>query len=488
MFKYATPEEVGIASEKVLDFIRTLDGYKFKTHSLIMARGDKIFAEAYYKPFHKDSLHRMYSVSKSFIAMAVGIAEQEGLVGLNDRIMKYFPEYNPPNTDANFCDVTIRDMLTMQTSVATNPDWWGKTDRVESYFCEEARQIPGTSFTYDSTGAFVLCSLIEKVTGENFLEYLKRKVLLDMGFSKESYCLVAPGGHSHGDSGVMCTARDVLIFARFLMNKGEYNGKQYISRDFVETAISKQTETDDMGIHGSFNDYGYGYLIWKMPRDGFALVGMADQYAICDPETDFVFVITSENMDYSASRPIIFHECYKTLIANLDKPFSLDIKKLDELRCYLDSRELTSLEGATESTISNAVSGRCYKLCENPMKIDHIRVTFDGKSGVLEYKNYDGINKIKFGMGYNVFSKFPGRKRLSKVASVYENGVYECAASAVWREDKKLHIMVQIIDTFLGTLDIAIGFKDDRLTLRMHKHAQRILDNYNGYATGEAQL
>ncbi len=49
----------------------------------------------------------------------------------------------------------------------------------------------------------------------------------------------------------------------------------------------------ERGIRGEFNDYGY--LIWKMTCDGFALVGMADQCAICDPQTDFILIITSEN-------------------------------------------------------------------------------------------------------------------------------------------------------------------------------------------------
>lgn len=69
MFECISPEKAGISSEKVLKFIKTLDTYNFCTHSLIMARGKKIFAEAYYAPFHKKFKHRMYSVSKSFVEL-----------------------------------------------------------------------------------------------------------------------------------------------------------------------------------------------------------------------------------------------------------------------------------------------------------------------------------------------------------------------------------------------------------------------------------
>ncbi|MBQ7901190.1 MAG: serine hydrolase, partial [Clostridia bacterium] len=99
MFTNVTPEEAGISSKRVLEFIKTLDSYKLRTHSIIMARGDKIFAEGYYAPFDKDFKHRMYSVSKSFVAMAVGLAEQEGLLSLDDRFMDYFPEYRNENVN-----------------------------------------------------------------------------------------------------------------------------------------------------------------------------------------------------------------------------------------------------------------------------------------------------------------------------------------------------------------------------------------------------
>ena len=45
MFEKVSPESVGIKSEKVLDFVKTLNGLDLATHSIIMAKGNKIFAE-----------------------------------------------------------------------------------------------------------------------------------------------------------------------------------------------------------------------------------------------------------------------------------------------------------------------------------------------------------------------------------------------------------------------------------------------------------
>ena len=130
MFQTITPEQAGISSAKVLEFIKALDDHELNTHSIIMARGNDIFAEAYYAPFDADFKHRMYSVSKSFIAIAVGLAEQEGLLSLDDKFMKYFPEYRNANVDAKYEETTIRDMLTMRSCMGKPLDWWGYEDRV----------------------------------------------------------------------------------------------------------------------------------------------------------------------------------------------------------------------------------------------------------------------------------------------------------------------------------------------------------------------
>ena len=57
MFNKITPERAGISSDKIEKFVKTLNGYSLDTHSIIMARGNDIFAETYYDPYHKYYLH-----------------------------------------------------------------------------------------------------------------------------------------------------------------------------------------------------------------------------------------------------------------------------------------------------------------------------------------------------------------------------------------------------------------------------------------------
>lgn len=480
MFNKISPERAGISSKHILDYIKTLESYDLKTHSIIFAKGNDIFAECYYKPFDRDFKHRMYSMSKSITAIAVGLAEQEGLLSLDDKFMDYFPEYSDDSLNDRFYEATIRDMLTMRSSMCDAAQWWGWDDRAASYFSLDSRQIPGTNFCYDSAGSFLLGCIVEKVTGKLFLEYLKEKIFVENGFSEDAYCLLAPGGHSHCDSGVMCTARDLLIIARLLMNKGVLNGKRYINEEFITAATSNLAPVNRINEPSPYCKYGYGYLIWKGPRDGFLFSGMSDQYVVCDPKTDVVFIINSENCNGDGtSKTIIFHELYKNIIEKMGEPMEESPEDYKELCDYLDSRELICLTGETKSPVLEKINGKKYILEENSAGIEYMIFNLDEKSGVLEYKNKDGKNKLKFGMGYNIFDKFPGKKKMSLTASEYEDGQYDCATSAIWANDETLSIMSQVIDTYMGTLVIKAGFKDNRVSITTRKFAQRILDNYN---------
>ena len=73
MFEKITPEQAGISSRRIADYISVLERRGFATHSLLMMKGDKIFAEYYWAPFHKDFCHRMYSQTKSYVGIAIGL-------------------------------------------------------------------------------------------------------------------------------------------------------------------------------------------------------------------------------------------------------------------------------------------------------------------------------------------------------------------------------------------------------------------------------
>lgn len=487
MFNKVTPETVGISSEKILDFIKTLDSYRMKTHSIIMAKGNSIVAEGYYKPFDENFLHRMYSVSKSFVAMAVGLAYTEGLLSLDDKILDYLPEYRNDTTDEGFEDVTIRNMLSMQSNVNSYVQWWGVfDDRIKAYYTLKTGQNANSLYFYDSMGSFLLGCIVERLTGKTVLDYLKDAFLLDMGFSKESYMLYEEGGHTVGDSGVVCTARDLLIFAKFIMNKGVWKGRQIISREFMENAISKQTDNDIHGHIKSFRSSGYGYLIWKTHEDGFSLIGMGDQLAVCDLKKDFIFIITSDNQADTTARSIIFHELYKNLIPSIsDSPIEENPIAEKELVDYLNNLKLFAVEGEKTSSIAETINGKIYSLNDNQMKFDEIAVDLFDNSGIFSFVKEGKRHDLEFGLCENIITQFSdGLRTHPTVMGKNVEGAFDTAASGAWTEENKLSIKAQIIDNYFGCVEINLSFINNRVTLLIVKSGQYVLDGIDGYAMG----
>ena len=479
-FIASTPEDVGIRSEDVFDFIKSLDGYRMHTHSIIMARGDKIFAECYYKPFDKNFLHRMYSVSKSFIAIAVGMAVTEGIIGMDDVIIDYFPEFRSENIDEYYEKCTVRDMLMMRSNVGTLVKWWGNfNSRIEAYYSQKSDKLPGGFFKYDSIGSFLLGCIIEKLTGKNFLEYLKEKVLLEIGFSKESYVLREPGGYAIGDSGVMCTSRDLLIFARFIMKGGKWDGKQYIDREFMENAVKKQVYNDHAGGYDLYNAGGYGYLIWKTHPDGFSLTGMGDQLAVCDMKNDITFVITSDNQAEKACRHIIYHEFYKHFLPKItEECLPCNKTSYKSLTEYLESRCLVSQTGAANSPISSKIFGKNYTKYKGELDIDGFMLTEDK----LMLKRFGKWHTLEYGLLENKMTRFSfGSRARADMMGIYEDGKYDCNVSAAWVSGTDFSLMAQITDTYFGCLNVHISFSADEATMLVRRSGQYVFEDINGF-------
>lgn len=165
--QYSMPEKEGIDSANILKYVKLLEDREVTTHSMIIMRHGKIVFEKYWEPFGPDFLHRMYSVSKSFTSLAIGFLEQDGVIGLDDPIIKYFPKELEGQDDENMKNQTIRHMLMMSTAkpaegwMLERPD-----DRVAQYFQRKnpTTRPSGTVFQYDSTGSFILGALVERLT------------------------------------------------------------------------------------------------------------------------------------------------------------------------------------------------------------------------------------------------------------------------------------------------------------------------------------
>lgn len=476
----------GVPSSAIIRFIKRLETQKLSTHSVLLARGDSIFTECYFKPFDRNFKHRMYSVSKSFVSVAIGFCLQDGLISLDDPMVKFFPDYAKDLPSESLPTTTVREMLRMQTGTEEGLNWFcsveaGNTDRTSVYFSPRITKYPGTIFAYDSEGSYMLGVIVERLTGKPFLKYLQDKALDDIGFSRDAYCLKAPGGYSWGDSGVICTPMDLLLFARFVLNRGTWEGKRYLSADYLAEATTPSVANDYYGFE-THDTYGYGYQFWGAPHGCFAMYGMGNQIALMDPAHDLIFVITSDNQGnphgYEKISEAFFDEIYPVI----GEPLPEDKENADRLAALCESRELFYLKGAKDSAFAELIRGKVYECDENPMGIKRFSLDFSGDTGYFRYENEGGERELTFGLGRNEFGYFPEDGYSDLVGMVPSPGHrYACAASADWQEERKLRIRVQVIDKYFGNLAIVFGFRNDRqVTVSMVKTAEAFLNEYQG--------
>lgn len=489
MFNYTTPESMGVNSKDIKKYIEVLERANLSTHNIIIARGNSILYENYWAPFHKDFLHRMYSVTKSYVSLAIGCLEEEGKINLDDKIGKYFPEEIKEQKNEEFHNQTIRDMLCMSTTKVDN-GWFEARceDRVKYYFDNNStHQRPSaTAFEYDSAGSLVMGALVEKLTGKPLLEYLREKFLDEIGFSKEAHILKCPGGHSWSDSALLCTPIDLLKTARFVMNGGKWNGKQLLNEDYIKKATSKVVDNSMMG-YGNVDMQGYGYQFWRTVQDSYFFNGMGCQFAVCIPHKDMIFVYNGDNQGNLAAKQIVIQSFFDIIVDNTkDETVAVNENDVNALCEYSKNLKLMTAKGEKTSEYQKEIDGVTFVAKENPMGITKFSLAFDNGKGKFYYTNAQGDKTIEFGMCENEFGLFPQEGYSKEVGSVPTSGhFYKYAASAAWTEEKKLFIKVQIIDDYFGILGITIGFNGNKAGIFMQKVAEDFLDEYQGMLSAE---
>ena len=314
MIGYDRQEPQGILAKALEALVRSLDQKGLDMHSLLVVKDHQVILEKYYEGYGPDTLHRMFSISKSFTAMAIGLLEEEGRLRLDDPIVRHFPEYVPENPHPYLQHMTIRHMLQMETC-HKNTTYKGDTrsNWVASFFLTPPDHEPGSDFKYDTSSSHTLCALVEKLTGMPLLTYMRSRFLEDIGFSKEAYMMADPFGVSMGGSGLVAKPMDILIFADLLMNDGLYGDRQLLPAAFVREATSYRTDTSKAG-KVTEERQGYGYQIWRIRHNGFACYGMGGQLAICLPDHNLLVVTTADTLPIKGGHQLIFDSVYETLL------------------------------------------------------------------------------------------------------------------------------------------------------------------------------
>ena len=537
------PEAKGISASCIIDTLSEIDIRGISMHSFLLCKDDCLVAEGYYAPVKKNDLHRMFSVTKSFVSIAIGLLQEEGRLSLDDSIVKFFPEYVPNTCEAHpwLLATTIRDMLSMRSCHAstTYDKFSSKTDWVKSFFTVAPTHKPGTVFHYDTSATHTLCALVEKLTGMKMLDYLRNKVLNEIGFSQEAYCLTDGFGVSMGGSGLMATSRDLMCFALLILHNGNLNGKQYISADYIKEATSFQTATCVTGPIPS-ESQGYGLQFWTGEHGSIVCYGMGGQLAILLPEYNTAIVTTADTQGYQGGNQVIYDAIFRHILPALEKRQSpwtpSDEEKLafEQFMSKLAMRPLNHNKSAFEAW--NNKSENVNDI--NTSFLTNFRPIMSSFEGTYVIKKASDAAKaldkniinetiwdeISFEMSDSLTPSCTGKVSLkchvfpsimdstvdSPVTFEFGFGALKegtlnmtthmgnradepvpvsmrYAASAEWLSENMLYIRVHLLDTSVGSIHIQAAFGESDVTIFLRKQEETLFGEFSDHLYGTRQ-
>jgi len=302
----STPEAEGVSSAGVEDFLKAADSNVRVLHSFMLLRHGKVVAEGWWQPHSAGELHVMHSFSKSVSCTAAGFAIAEGKLKLDDPVVKFFPDYVPADASANLRAMTIRDLMTMTSGHEKEPKFVEGPDWLKTFFNAPVPHAPGTHFLYNSANIYVLSAIVQKVTGQTLLDYLRPRLFEPLGIDHPVWEL-SPQGFNLGFAGLHLRTEDVAKYGQFYLQKGQWNGQQLLPAAWAEASVSKQVPNDEGtgARHDTDSRQGYGYCFWLARHGAYRASGAYGQFSFVMPEQDAVLAITANASSMEKVPPII---------------------------------------------------------------------------------------------------------------------------------------------------------------------------------------
>ncbi len=395
----STPEAQGVSSTVILDFIEAVHQQSQELHSVMLLRHGAVIAEGWWSPYRADRPHMLFSLSKSFTSTAIGLAVAEGLISIDDSVLSVSPRQAPPEISDNLTAMKIRHLLTMSTGHiedSMSPIARSQSKRwVRKILSQPVPKTPGTHFVYNSGATYMLSAIIQKVTGQTLLDYLRPRLLEPLGIEGAAWQLSPEGIHT-GGWGLSITTEDIACFGQLYLQKGQWQGKQILPVAWVETASAKHS--DNGSSPDSDWEQGYGYQFWRCRHNAYRGDGAFGQYCVIMPDQDAVLVITGGIGDMQVPLNLVWKHL---LPAMQHAALPENAAAHTDLRNRLSELSFAPPQGRESMPTARRISGQTYVLGRNTLHIKSIRLDFPKTKREFKFRveTPTGIHQMVGGLG-----------------------------------------------------------------------------------------
>lgn len=272
----AAPAQEGLDPKLICAIGPTLEKMKkADANGVVVVRHGVLVYEHYFVggiEYGADTLHGVHSVTKSVVAILVGIAFDRGyLTNLDAPIFSFFPQYaalRTPDKDR----ITLRDLLTMTSGLAPPESavsysdrsniFWQMTRAPDPYrlvLKQPPAATPGTVWNYNSGVVELLGAILQKVSGHP-LDKFAKKVLFDPLGIKDWVWAQMANDQPGASFGLWLRPRGLAKIGQLVLNRGAWHGHRIVSAAWIKQMTAWQSPPS-----WRIAQWGgsYGYLWWR---------------------------------------------------------------------------------------------------------------------------------------------------------------------------------------------------------------------------------
>lgn len=242
--------------------------------------------------FRSDDPVHLYSGSKTFTALAVGMARSEGLLGLDDAVVDHFPRRgHADGAEA----MTVRHLLQMTSG---NPVTWSgqveEPDLLGAFLAAPLVAEPGSRFAYSNACSYVLGRVVHAVSGQDLRDFLLPRLFAPLGIRNPQW-MRCPAGYSLGGVGLHLRTSEFARLGQLLLQDGRWDDRRLVPAEFVERMRTDVVDCSTFSEDPE-SSAGYGYQVWRCTvADAWRADGKYGQFSIVLPRHRAVVTVTAHH-------------------------------------------------------------------------------------------------------------------------------------------------------------------------------------------------
>lgn len=229
---------------------------RFDSRALIVVHKGKIQSEWYAEGWDQSSLTQSQSMHKSLMALLIGVAIEDGIVGsIHDPVARYIPQWE----DDPRGDITLNELLTMSSGLAQykftlNPftddfRWLYSGDSQAAVLRTPlANWNPGTKFDYNNINSELLGTVLENASGQRYTDYLEEKLWQHLGGDDARVWIDSEFGNAFTSCCLMATARDWARIGLLMLNRGRINDQRVVTGGWIDRMVAPNSVSDYYGL------------------------------------------------------------------------------------------------------------------------------------------------------------------------------------------------------------------------------------------------